>query len=281
MHIRQLCSTVSLVPRNLSGDELKFGVTDEGIAVIGINRPEGKNSLSIGLCTVLAEIIEILAEDKSIRVAVLKSEVPGVFCAGADLKERRKMTEEDVPKFVSKARQLFHQFSQVPIPTIAALDGAALGGGLELALACDFRVAADNARIGLPETKLAIIPGAGGTQRLPRLLGLSKAKELIFTGRSMKGNEAADLGLVDYAVTQNANGDAAYIRGLEFAKQMLSQGPIAVRMAKKAINEGMQGTLEEGLAIEEQCYAGVVPTKDRLEGLQAFKEKRTPNYKGE
>eukprot|EP00794_Sanderia_malayensis_P005899 gene5899-6584_t len=281
----------------LSGDELKFSSNEDGVAIIGINRAEAKNSLSFGFIKVLQEIIEELKVSKSVRLAILKSEVPGVFCAGADLKERAKMTEADVPKFVTLARNLFHDFSQVPVPTIAALDGAALGGGLELALACDLRVASHDAKIGLPETKLAIIPGAGGTQRLPRLLGIGKAKELIFTGKVLNGNEAAAIGLVNEAVTQNDAGNAAYLQALELGKKILPQGPIALRMAKKAINEGMQVDISAGLKVEEDCYAQnesggsnhrdftiftmVVSTKDRIEGLKAFKEKRRPKYIGE
>eukprot|EP00112_Aurelia_sp_Birch-Aquarium-sp1_P013531 Seg2873.4 transcript_id=Seg2873.4/GoldUCD/mRNA.D3Y31 product="Enoyl-CoA hydratase domain-containing protein 2 mitochondrial" protein_id=Seg2873.4/GoldUCD/D3Y31 len=190
------------------------------------------------------------------------------------------MTEADIPKFVAMARDLFHEFSKVPIPTIAAIDGHALGGGLELAMACDMRVSADNARIGLPETKLAIIPGAGGTQRLPRLIPLSKAKELIFTGRALKGQDAVNYGVVDYAVAQNENGDAAYHRAIQLAEEILPQGPVALRMAKKAINEGIQGDIDHGMAVEKACYAQIVPTEDRIEGLKAFAEKRRPNYKG-
>ncbi|XP_065066661.1 methylglutaconyl-CoA hydratase, mitochondrial-like [Rhopilema esculentum] len=272
--------TVSEVNKNLSGDELLLKYTKPGVAVIGINRPKAKNSLSFGFIKVLEEIIDVLNKDQSLLVAILKSEVPGVFCAGADLKERAKMTEADVPKFVAIARNLFNEFSKVSIPTIAAIDGAALGGGLELALACDLRVASDNAKIGLPETKLAIIPGAGGTQRLPRLVGLSKAKELIFTGKALKGADAVKYGVVDYSVPPNEAGDAAYQRALLLANEILPQGPVALRAAKRAINEGIQVDIDSGLLIEESCYAQIVPTEDRTEGLRAFAEKRKPNYKG-
>jgi len=268
------------IEKNLSGDELLLKCNDAGIAEIGINRPKAKNSLSFGFIKVLEEIIDFLSKDQTLRVAILRSEVPGVFCAGADLKERAKMTEADVPKFVSMARNLFHEFSKVPIPTIAAIDGAALGGGFELALACDMRVAADNAKIGLPETKLAIIPGAGGTQRLPRLISVSKAKELIFTGRALQGSDAVAYGIIDYFVPQNENGDAAYHRAIQIANEILPQGPVALRMAKRAINEGIKGDIESGLKVEESCYAKVVPTEDRIEGLKAFAEKRKPLYKG-
>lgn len=164
---------------------------------------------------------------------------------------------------------------------LAALDGTALGGGLEMALACDFRVAANNTKLGLVETKLAIIPGAGGTQRLPRIVGPSLAKELIFTARIFNGEEAHKMEIVNHAVPQNEAGDAAFQKCLQIASEILPNGPIGVRMAKLAIDKGLQVDLATGYLIEEACYAQVIPTKDRLEGLKAFAEKRKPVYKGE
>ncbi|XP_048383040.1 methylglutaconyl-CoA hydratase, mitochondrial isoform X3 [Stegostoma tigrinum] len=202
-------------------------------------------------------------------------------CVCADLKERAKMRPSEVGPFVSKARSLINELGNLPMPTIAVLDGAALGGGLEMALACDIRVAATSAKMGLVETKLAIIPGAGGTQRLPRTIGVSLAKELIFSGRVLDGTEAKVIGLVNHVVGQNEAGDAAYHRALSLAREFIPQGPIAVRLAKLAINQGIEVDLKTGLAIEEACYAQVIPTKDRIEGLNAFKEKRLPRYTGE
>lgn len=167
------------------------------------------------------------------------------------------------------------------MPVIAAIDGAALGGGLEMALAGDIRTAASNVKMGLVETRLAIIPGAGGTQRLPRILSPALAKELIFTARIFDGNEAKKMGIINHVVEQNDKNDAAYQKALEIAQEIIPNGPIGVRMAKLAINKGLQVDLSTGYAIEEVCYAQVIPTKDRLEGLKAFIEKRKPNYKGE
>ncbi|XP_067886251.1 methylglutaconyl-CoA hydratase, mitochondrial isoform X2 [Heterodontus francisci] len=223
-----------------------------GIVVLGINRPQSKNAISKNLVEMMTEAIEEMKGDKNIRTVILRSEVPGIFCAG-----------------------------NLPMPTIAVLDGAALGGGLEMALACDIRVAATSAKMGLVETKLAIIPGAGGTQRLPRTVGVSLAKELIFSGRVLDGIEAKAIGLVSHVVDQNEAGDAAYHRALSLAKEFIPQGPIAVRLAKLAINRGIEVDLKTGLAIEEACYDQVIPTKDRIEGLNAFKEKRLPRYTGE
>lgn len=256
-------------------------VESAGIVVFGINRPQSKNAISRNLVEMMAAAIEEVKHDNSVRAVILRSEVPGIFCAGADLKERAKMQPSEVGPFVSKARSLINELGNLPMPTIAVLDGAALGGGLEMALACDIRVAASSAKMGLVETKLAIIPGAGGTQRLPRTVGVSMAKELIFSGRVVDGTEAKTIGLVSHVVEQNEAGDAAYHRALSLAKEFLPQGPIAVRLAKLAINQGMEVDLKTGLEIEEACYAQVIPTKDRIEGITAFKEKRLPRYTGE
>ncbi|XP_061603488.1 methylglutaconyl-CoA hydratase, mitochondrial isoform X1 [Phyllopteryx taeniolatus] len=263
-----------LVVRYLDGD-------DKGIVVVGINRPKAKNAISRNLVKLMSEAVVDIKKNSKVRSVILCSLVPGIFCAGADLKERAKMHQSEVGPFVSKARALITELGNLPMPTIAALDGAALGGGLEMALACDIRVASNAAKMGLVETKLAIIPGAGGTQRLPRVIGVSHAKELIYTARVVDGAEACRLGLVSHSVEENKSGDAAYLRALELAREINPQGPIAVRMAKLAINQGIEVDLSTGLAIEEACYAQVIPTTDRLEGLAAFKEKRRPRYKGE
>ncbi|XP_067601140.1 methylglutaconyl-CoA hydratase, mitochondrial isoform X7 [Pseudorca crassidens] len=218
---------------------------------------------------------EVKTEDE-LRVRYLEEEN-----RGADLKERVKMNSSEVGPFVSKIRAVINEIANLPVPTIAAIDGLALGGGLELALACDIRVAASSAKMGLVETKLAIIPGGGGTQRLPRAIGMSLAKELIFSARVLDGQAAKAVGLISHVLEQNQEGDAAYRKALDLAREFLPQGPVAMRVAKLAINQGMEVDLVTGLAIEEACYAQTIPTKDRLEGLLAFKEKRTPRYKGE
>jgi methylglutaconyl-CoA hydratase len=174
--------------------------------------------------------------DTNLRVIILQSAVDRVFCAGADLKERVAMNPTEVASFVFGLRSAFTAMEQLPMPTIAAIEGAALGGGLELGMACDLRVAGDAAILGLPETSLAIIPGAGGTQRLPRLVGLSKAKELVFTARRITPEEAKDIGLVDRVVPKGE----AFQAALDLAKSIVPQGPVALRMAKTAINKGMQ-----------------------------------------
>ncbi|XP_066471059.1 methylglutaconyl-CoA hydratase, mitochondrial isoform X2 [Tiliqua scincoides] len=246
-------------------EELRVRYLDDehkGIVVLGINRAHAKNALNKNLIKMITKVVEALKTDKKVRTVIFRSEVPGIFCAGADLKERAKMHSSEVSSYVSKARATINEMANLPVPTIAAIDGIALGGGLELALACDIRV-------------------AGGTQRLPRTIGVSLAKELIFSARVVDGEEAKSIGLISHLVEQNDAGDAAYRRALVLAQEFLPQGPVAMRVAKLAINQGMEVDLLTGLAIEEACYAQTIPTKDRIEGLLAFKEKRPPRYKGE
>lgn len=254
---------------------------NNGIVEFGLNRQSGKNSLSKSLLKALTNGLDSVSYDKNVRVLVIRSFVHGIFCPGADLKERATLTPTEVKQFVNGLRSMMTSIENLGVPVIAAMDGAAMGGGLELALACDVRTASTTTKLGLVETKLAILPGAGGTQRLPRIIGPAKAKELIFTARVLNGKEACDLGIVNHVVEQNESGTAAYEKALEIAREILPNGPVGVKMAKLAINEGIQVTLSSGLKIEESAYAQVIPTKDRLEGLKAFAEKRKPQYIGE
>lgn len=251
--------------------------SDRGILLLGLERPEAKNALGRQLLREFIEALRLVAEDGSLRVVILHSLVPGVFCAGADLKERAGMTQEEATAFVMQLRATFTALENLPMPTLAAIEGAALGGGLELALACDLRVVGGSASLGLPETSLAIIPGAGGTQRLPRLTGRARAKELIFTARKFGAEEALRYGIAD-RITEPGG---ALGSALELAREILPNGPIALRAAKAAVDGGLDLNREGGLLLEAECYAKVIPTQDRLEGLAAFKEKRKPLYRGE
>ncbi|XP_058791355.1 methylglutaconyl-CoA hydratase, mitochondrial [Phymastichus coffea] len=253
---------------------------DNGIAVLGLNRGEARNSLSKSLLRRMAEAVSNIERDKKVRVLIVRSLVPKVFCAGADLRERVKMEPEEVGQFVSSIRGLMRDIENLSAPVIAALDGHALGGGLEMALACDIRTAAADSKLGLVETKLAIIPGAGGTQRLPRIVGPAIAKEMIFTAKVVDGREAQQMGLVNRVVEQNKDGDAAYQQALQIAREILPNGPIGVKLAKVAISKGIEVPIDDGLEIEKQCYAQLLDTEDRLEGLAAFAAKRVPVYRG-
>lgn len=253
----------------------------QGIAIIGLNKPETRNAFNRSLVKHMAEAFEVLRHDRNVRVIIIRSLIPGIFCSGADLKERLTMSPDEVNRFVTSLRHLFRNLEQMPMPVIGAIDGAALGGGLEMALACDIRIVADTAKLGLIETKLAIIPGAGGTQRLSRIVGPATAKELIYTSRILNGNEAKELKICNHVVAQNEREDAAFQRAVDLAAEILPNGPVGVRMAKKAIDHGLQVDLNTGYAIEEACYAQLIPTTDRIEALKAFIEKRKPKFKGE
>ncbi len=250
---------------------------DKGIATITLYRPEYANALSRQMLLELNETLDRLKDDHEVRCIIITASGEKVFCAGADLKERKGMNEREVKQAVSFIRSTFSKIEALPKPVIAAINGIAVGGGLELALACDLRIASHTSMFGLPETALAIIPGAGGTQRLPRLIGMAKAKELIFTASRIDSEEAVKIGLVSKSVSPNELLDEAML----LAGQIIKNGPIAVQQAKQAINHGMETDLQTGLKIEEWCYNETIPTNDRKEGLQAFAEKRKPVYKGQ
>ncbi|ANB61718.1 enoyl-CoA hydratase [Anoxybacteroides amylolyticum] len=250
---------------------------ENGVAWITLNRPQAANALSVTLLNELQQLIRELKFAKNVRTVIVTGSGEKVFCAGADLKERAGMNETEVRQTVALIRDTINAFEQLPQPVICALNGSAFGGGLELALACDIRIAADHALLGLTETSLAIIPGAGGTQRLPRLIGVGKAKELIFTAKRISATEALDIGLVEHVVPR----EQLLLKANELAQQIAQNGPIAVVQAKLAINRGLDVDLSTGLKIEQMAYEVTIPTKDRLEALAAFKEKRTPVYKGE
>ncbi|KAM0897446.1 hypothetical protein ACQ4PT_022580 [Festuca glaucescens] len=254
----------------------KLSAPDTGIVELRLDRPEARNAIGKEMLKGLRSAMDKVEADPTANVLLVASSVPKAFCAGADLKERRLMGLCEVREFVNSLRATFSSFEALPIPTIAVIEGAAFGGGLELALSCDLRICGESATFCLPETGLAIIPGAGGTQRLPRIVGRSRAKELILTGRRFDATEAVTMGVVNYCVP----GGEAYQKALELAREINGKGPLAIRMAKKAINQGMEVDLSSALTVEEECYEQVLHTQDRLEGLAAFAEKRKPLYTG-
>jgi len=247
------------------------------VARLTITRPEVANCLSFDTLARLRAQVAELSTDRALRAVVVTGAGEKAFCAGADLKERATMPLEKVPLFVQSIRALMDEVEALPMPTIAAVNGVAFGGGTELLLACDLRIAAEHAQLGLTEVTLAIVPGAGGTQRLPRLIGRAKAKELILTGRRIGAVEAMRIGLVNEVVPA---ADLAR-RVSEVAAEIAANGPLAVRAAKRAIDRGADLPIADGLRVEAECYASILPTKDRLEALAAFKEKRKPDYRGE
>ena len=233
------------------------------------------NALGRELVDELGTALSSMREDREARCLVVRS-AGSHFCAGADLKERRGMTETEVRAFVPQLAGVCRAAASLPFPTIAAVRGTAAGGGCELALACDLRILADDARIGLRETALAILPGAGGTCRLPRIAGMAVAKRWIFTAEMFTAEQARTDGVADAVVP----GDRLDDEALRMAAQIAQNGPVAVRLAKRAIEGGFDLSIDEALALEWQCYEGVLGTSDRLEALAAFAEKRPPRFAG-
>jgi enoyl-CoA hydratase/carnithine racemase len=244
--------------------------------ILTLNRPEVFNSLNFALLRALREKVESIQWDPAIRVVIITGAGEKAFCSGADLKERATLPEDQVRQFIYTIRNLFTFIEYMNKPVIGGVNGVALGGGTELALACDIRIASETATMGLTETRLAIIPGAGGTQRLPRLVGRGKAKELIFTGRRVDAKEALEIGLVNKV----APPDKLIAECLAMAAMICEAGPVAVRQAKYAVNYGLEVDLNSGLAIESNAYWVTIPTEDRTEALAAFREKRKPVFKG-
>ncbi|WP_458414209.1 enoyl-CoA hydratase-related protein [Schinkia sp. CFF1] len=247
------------------------------IGFVTINRPDVLNCFDYETLSLLGEIVEKVRTNKAVRVVIFTGAGSKAFSAGADLKERKSLPESEVRRNVNKIRTVFNDIAQLPQPTIAAVNGYAFGGGFELMLACDFRIAVKEAYMGLTELKWAIIPGAGGTQRLPRLIGEEKAKELILTARKVSADEANTLGILTKVVEQSVLMDEC----ISLAERMLENGPVALQQAKYAINYGMSVDLQTGLAIEAKAYEMTIPTKDRMEALNAFSEKRTPIFIGQ
>lgn len=247
---------------------------DSGVATLTLDRPP-VNALGRELVNDLTEALAALGGDEDVRCLLVRS-AGKHFCAGADLKERKTMTLDDVKAFVPRLAGVCRAVGELPFPTVAAVRGAAAGGGCELALACDLRIVADDAKIGLRETALAIIPGAGGTQRLPRMIGTARAKRWIFAAELHDAAGALRDGVADRVVAVDELDTAA----AELAATIAANGPVAVRLAKRAIEQGAHLPMDEALELEWDCYQGVLDTSDREEALRAFAEKRPPRFSG-
>ncbi|CBH15415.1 methylglutaconyl-CoA hydratase, mitochondrial precursor, putative [Trypanosoma brucei gambiense DAL972] len=249
----------------------------EHIGLIGLNRPARKNAIGRQLLSELKECICYCRNpENQIRCVIVESRVDGVFCAGADLKERRGMTLVESRAYVEEQRDTLTALEDLSQPTISAIEGAALGGGCELALCTDIRIAGAGARFGLPETGLAIIPGAGGTYRAPLVMGLSNALQLILTADVVPAERAQRLGLVTELVPAGGASEAA----LAVAGRIARNGPVAVAAAKAAVRGGFGRPRDEALDGELRLSQSLMETQDRMEGLQAFAEKRPPRYVG-
>jgi enoyl-CoA hydratase len=248
----------------------------EGIATITFNRPKALNALNHALLGELSCALDTVAGDENIRVLVLTGAGDRAFMAGADIKELAGMNTLQAKHFAQRGQTVINKIVELPIPAIAAVNGYALGGGLEMALACDFIYASENATLGLPEITLGLIPGFGGTQRLARLIGPNRAKEMIFSGRTVSADEARNMGLVNRVDPP----DTLSASVMKTAQAMAAKGRISLRAAKEAINGGLDTSLETGLKIEQDAFAICMASEDAREGTRAFIEKRPPTFKG-
>lgn len=247
------------------------------VVVVTLNRPDKMNALNKEILEEFKKLLDVLETDRAARAIVLTATGDKAFCVGADLKERQGMNEKDVLLRLEMVRSLYLRWERLAIPSIAALNGVALGGGLELALVCDLRIASEQVILGLPETELAIIPGNGGTQRLTRTVGLSRAMEMVLLAKRLTATEALNWGIVNRVSAQGQLLKDA----MTWAGKIAEAGPIAIQQAKKAIQRGKEKPWEEALQWEVECYKPCLYSKDRLEGLRAFTEKRKPVYQGE
>ncbi|MFE4894486.1 enoyl-CoA hydratase [Peribacillus butanolivorans] len=249
---------------------------EQGIAIVTLNRLDAANALSTELLHCLYDGLNELKLQSNLRTVIITGAGEKAFCAGADLKERAGMNDEKVRETLKLIGDTITAVENLPVPVIAAINGSAFGGGLELALACDIRIASETAKMGLTETALGIIPGGGGTQRLPRIVGMATAKELIYTARRLDAKTAHAMQIISHMYPpQHLLEEAKKLAG-----EIAVNAPLALRAAKAAMNQGADTDLQTGLQIEKDCYQTTLQTRDRLEGLSAFKEKRKPVFTG-
>ena len=253
---------------------IKYEIHDDGIAFINLNN-NPVNSLNIDIIEDLYKVINDIKKNKKCRLVIFRS-LQKHFSAGADLKERKKMTSNETTEFLKKVNKLFNQIEDLPVPTIASIHGAALGGGLELALCCDFRIASEDSMLGLPETSLGIIPGAGGIFRLSKIIGLSKSKYWVFTAQKFSSESAYNDGVIDFLSKDNELLGVT----LEVAQEILDNAPLAIKASKSLFNSQYKDS-KTLTKLQKDAYSNVIDTKDKKEALKAFGEKRKPKWKGE
>lgn len=248
----------------------------EGIATITLNRPEALNVFSKEVVEEIMHVLDDVKNDEGVRVVVLTGAGEKAFSAGADIKAMVGMTALKARELSLMGEKLCLAFENLEKPVIAALNGYALGGGLEVAMSCDIRIASENARVGQTEINFGLIPGWGGTQRLTRLIGRTKAKELVFTGRMIDAKTAEQLGILNMVVPPDKFKETVR----QFATELASKAPVAIRVAKALINKGADISLDSALALEREGFGVVASTEDLKEGVSAFTEKRKPIFKG-
>jgi len=247
---------------------------ENGIGIITLNRPKALNALNAATIYEMDQLLGTIAKDDSIKVVIVTGSGEKAFVAGADITEMKSMSAIEGRNWGKLAQDVFNKLENLPQPVIAAVNGFALGGGCELAMACDIRIASEKAKFGQPEVSLGIIPGFGGTQRLSRLVGKGRAKEILFTGDMLDANEACRIGLVNKVVAAGELITAAKV----MAEKIMSRGPVAVQMCKAAVNEGLDMDLQSGIAYEAEVFGLCFATADQKEGMAAFVEKRKANF---
>jgi len=247
---------------------------DGAIAWVTLDRPEKLNAIDDQVIDELDQLFQRIEHDRSIRVVIITGGGEKAFVAGGDIEAMRKLSLHDGERFVYRGQQMLQRIENSPKVVIAAINGYALGGGTELALACDIRIAAEHAQLGLPEVAIGLFPGWGGTQRLVRLLGKGLAKELVFTAERITAQRALAIGLVNRVTPR----EELFSTCQAIAEKIIANSPIAVTQAKKAINEGSEMALDQGLKFEAEAWLVNLQTEDRVEGLSAFLEKRKPRF---
>ncbi len=249
---------------------------DEGIAVVTINRPQFLNALNRATVEELSQIIDLVDKDDEVKAVIITGAGDKSFAAGGDINYMQDMDSLDSREFGLFGQGVLRKLEYLPKPVIAAINGFCLGGGCELAMACDFRIASLKAKFGQPEVTLGVTPGFGGTQRLPRLVGVGIAKQLLFTGDIIDAQEALRIGLVNQVVSAAELLD--YVKGI--AQRVMSGGQMAVSLCKLAVNEGMQTDIDRAMTIEADLFSLCFSTRDQKEGMKAFAEKRHPEFTG-
>lgn len=258
-------------------ETLKLAIDEDGVAVLTLNRPQSANAFNTQMGEELRDFwTGLLDNPGDLRSLVVTGAGERAFCAGADLKERRDMSDDDWRHQHAIFEEAFYAMMDCPVPVIAAVNGAAFGGGFEMVLASDFAYAADTARFALTETTLGIIPGVGGTQNLPRACGERRAMEIILTGLPFDAAQALDWGIVNRVLAPGS----LMSETLDTARHIAANAPIAVRAAKQALSRATGLALKDGLKVEIDCYRRTIETEDRREGMLAFNEKRKPVYRG-
>ena len=265
-----------MVVKSYETIRLEKDVRHEGIVILTLDRPESMNAMNTKMALELIEALHELKYDEGVRTLIITASGTKSFCVGADLKERNGMSQQDWKKQHDYFEEVTEGIREFPFPVIAAINGFALGGGMEIALSCDLRTVSEQAGLGLPEAKLGLIPGIGGTQLLSRLIPIGIAKEMLYSGKRITAEEGKQWGLVNQIFTA----DTLLEGTIKLAESIAANAPLSLKALKKAVNKGTETDLATGLVLELEAYYKCANSEDRLEGIYAFNEKRPPEWKG-